>query len=136
MRQLLEEDPGGEGLASEQTLQILRRVATGGTEKSVIAYADTIVEEAAGSAPPYPLPPLLCLPRTYLSLILVLAPFTRHTDGKRVFAFARAQVGPCASVGRGADRHALRGRHIRRWYVRVSRTHHTCPCAYAHMFCV
>ena len=64
MRQLLEEDPGGEGLASEQTLQILRRVATGGTEKSVIAYADTIVEEAAGSPPPYPLPPLLCLPCT------------------------------------------------------------------------
>ena len=60
MRQLLEEDPGGEGLASEQTLQILRRVATGGAEKSVIAYADTIVEEAAGSPPPHVLPPVLC----------------------------------------------------------------------------
>ena len=47
MRQLLEEDPGGEGLASERTLQILRRVATGA--ESVIACADTIVEEAAGS---------------------------------------------------------------------------------------
>ena len=56
MRQLLEEDLGGEGLASEQTLQILRRVATGGAEKSVIAYADTIVDEAAGSGPPHPLP--------------------------------------------------------------------------------
>ena len=47
MRQLLEEDPGGEGLASEQTLQILRR-ATTGAEQSVLACADTIVEEAAG----------------------------------------------------------------------------------------
>ena len=65
MRQLLEEDPGGEGLASEQTLQILRRVATGGTEKSVIAYADTIVEAAAGSPPPYPLPPAV-IPPLYL----------------------------------------------------------------------
>ena len=45
--QLLEEDPGGDGLASEQTLQILRRAATG-AEQSVIACADTIVEEAAG----------------------------------------------------------------------------------------
>ena len=49
MRQLLQEDPGGDGLASEQTLQILRRAATG-AEQSVIACADTIVEEAAGSA--------------------------------------------------------------------------------------
>ena len=54
MWQLLEEGPGGEGLASEQTLQILRRAATGGAEQSVIAYADTIVEEAAGSGSPLP----------------------------------------------------------------------------------
>ena len=47
MLQLLEEDPGGEGLASEQTLQILRRAATG-AEQSVLACADTIVEQAAG----------------------------------------------------------------------------------------
>ena len=51
MRQLLEEDPGGEGLASEQTLKILRR-ATTVAEQSVLACADTIVEEAAGSGPP------------------------------------------------------------------------------------
>ena len=51
MRQLLEEDLGGEGLASEQTLQILRR-ATTGPQQSLSAYADTIVEEAAGSGPP------------------------------------------------------------------------------------
>ena len=47
MLQLLEEDPGGDGLASEKTLQILRR-ATTGAELSAIACADTIVEEAAG----------------------------------------------------------------------------------------
>ena len=50
MRRLLEEGPGGDGLASEQTLQILRRAASSdGAGKSVRTYADAIVEEATGS---------------------------------------------------------------------------------------
>ena len=67
MRQLLEEGPGGEGLASEKTLQILRRVTTG--PASVLACADTIVEEAAGSAPSVMPPSYLVAPPTrYLNL--------------------------------------------------------------------
>ena len=82
MRQLLEEGPGGEGLASERTLQILRR-ATTGTELSVIACADTIVEEAAGSGPSVMPPSYLVAPPT---IFLGLnpeprspSPFTWHT---------------------------------------------------------
>ena len=81
MRQLLEEGPGGEGLASEQTLQILRRVTTG--PASVLACADTIVEEAAGSGPSVMPPSYLVAPPT---IFLGLnpeprspSPFTVHT---------------------------------------------------------
>ena len=81
MRQLLEEGPGGEGLASEKTLQILRRVTTG--PASVLACADTIVEEAAGSAPSVIPPSYLVAPPT---IFLGLnpeprspSPFTVHT---------------------------------------------------------
>ena len=63
MRQLLEEGAGGEGLASEQTFQILRR-ATTGAELCVLSYADTIVEEAAGSGPSVMPPSYLVAPPT------------------------------------------------------------------------